>query len=129
MQGRLIGFQCQSSWVNLDEQRFQQVMLNYQSNALKFTNSGGKLLLLLQYIPGREQNGFLEGFRQRSKDKVTEEGMADLSSDEDDGYYDQAEKDKLVLTVQDSGVGISKQDQAQLFQLFGCLSSTRQRNS
>ena len=51
--------------------------------------------------------------------------MADLSSDdEDDGFYLQDAADKLILTVQDSGVGIKPQDKERLFKLFGCLKST-----
>ncbi len=42
----------------MDLQRFQQVLLNYLSNALKFTEKHGKISMLLQYVPplqGRER--------------------------------------------------------------------------
>jgi len=31
------------------------------------------------------------------------------------------EKDKLVVTVVDKGIGIKKKDRVKLFKLFGCL--------
>jgi len=36
--------------VTLDPQRFQQVLLNYLSNALKFTNVNGRIRILIQVI-------------------------------------------------------------------------------
>ena len=36
---------------------------------------------------------------------------------------------KLVFEVRDSGVGISRDDQAKLFKLFGTLQNTRQMNN
>jgi len=41
---------CQSKYnymVPIDQQRFQQVFLNYLSNAMKFTDRGGKILVLI----------------------------------------------------------------------------------
>lgn len=56
--------------------------------------------------------------------------MADLSSEEeDDGFYKQEHDDKIVLTVQDTGVGIRREDKERLFKLFGCLNTTKARNT
>jgi len=38
-------------------------------------------------------------------------------------------RDKVVLSVLDNGIGIKKRDQPNLFQLFGCLKTTRTMNS
>lgn len=35
-------------------------------------------------------------------------------------------RDKIVISVVDSGVGISKSDKVKLFKLFGCLSQVQQ---
>lgn len=86
-----------------DEQRFQQVMLNYQSNALKFTNTGGKILISVQFV-----KGFREGTRVTQKEIrlenqkiVREYGMDDLSSSDDseDDFYEQEWDHKIILTV------------------------------
>eukprot|EP00356_Strombidium_inclinatum_P007324 CAMPEP_0170487744 /NCGR_PEP_ID=MMETSP0208-20121228/6484_1 /TAXON_ID=197538 /ORGANISM="Strombidium inclinatum, Strain S3" /LENGTH=92 /DNA_ID=CAMNT_0010762121 /DNA_START=2140 /DNA_END=2418 /DNA_ORIENTATION=+ len=36
---------------------------------------------------------------------------------------------KIVLSVSDTGVGITPADQAKLFKLFGCLQATRRINT
>jgi len=47
-----------SHFVDLDPQRLQQVLLNYQSNALKFMNKErGRILILVQYVPSKQQVG------------------------------------------------------------------------
>ena len=38
-------------------------------------------------------------------------------------------KSKIVITVLDTGAGISDQDQKKLFKMFGCLKSTQQMNT
>ena len=38
-------------------------------------------------------------------------------------------KDKIVIAVQDTGTGIKKKDQRNLFKMFGCLKSTKQMNT
>jgi signal transduction histidine kinase len=40
-----------------------------------------------------------------------------------------AKRDKLVISVIDSGVGIKAKDKIRLFKLFGCLNNTRQMNT
>jgi C4-dicarboxylate-specific signal transduction histidine kinase len=44
-------------------------------------------------------------------------------------YKSHPEQDKLVLSVIDNGVGISNEDKANLFKLFGCLKSTKKMNA
>jgi hypothetical protein len=36
-----------------------------------------------------------------------------------------AKRDKLVISVIDSGIGIKSKDKIRLFKLFGCLNNTR----
>ena len=38
--------------IEIDERRFQQILLNYQSNALKFARKGAAILISVVFIPG-----------------------------------------------------------------------------
>ena len=60
------------------------------------------------------------------------ESFSKTHSSSDDEHYDEEignlfeahpERDKLLLSIIDTGVGITKSDQQKLFKLFGCLTS------
>jgi signal transduction histidine kinase len=40
-------------------------------------------------------------------------------------FKPETKRDKLVISVIDSGIGIKPKDKLRLFKLFGCLSNTR----
>lgn len=47
----------------------------------------------------------------------------------DDIYRADSEKDKIVISVIDTGVGITKEDRRKLFKLFGKVTNTRGMNT
>jgi two-component system sensor histidine kinase BarA len=79
--------------VTTDKMRLQQVILSYQSNALKFTSQRGTVDIIASI-------------------RSTEEG-----------------KKFLDIEVKDSGCGISEENQAKLFKLFGYLNETSELNT
>ena len=90
-----------------DRQRIQQVLLNLQSNALKFTRSGGKVEIICSLV--------------RDKD--------DLEFDEHRQYFEAAQHGMIQVRVSDTGVGIQDKDKDKLFQLFGFLQATEELNT
>lgn len=40
-------------------------------------------------------------------------------------YQQEGNRDKIVLSILDNGTGIKKQDQKNLFKMFGCLKNTK----
>jgi signal transduction histidine kinase len=89
---RLVGM-MQDTKVSTDKMRLQQVLLSYQSNALKFTPQGGIINIIASI-------------------RTTPNG-----------------KKFLDIEVKDNGCGISEENQAKLFKLFGYLDETSELNT
>ena len=90
-----------------DKQRIQQVLLNLQSNALKFTQSGGQVVIKCKLIKHEDDLEFI-GHLQ---------------------YFKDASNGLIQVTVSDTGVGIQDKDKDKLFQLFGFLETTKELNT
>ena len=99
-----IGFSDDLSYMFCsDSQRIQQVILNLQSNALKFTSSGGSVKIICRRILC----------------------VDDLIHEEHAKHFINGESTLLQISVEDTGVGISPRDIKKLFKLFGFLTSTK----
>lgn len=70
------------------------------------------MLILLQLIPGLgDINKEGASYHQQQKQALKKHDMDELSSDEDEeGFYSPEKNDKMILTVQDKGVGIGRDD-------------------
>ena len=90
----------ESSLIKTDQKRLQQVLLNLHSNAIKFTDRKGKIQLLVQRIKG--QYNLLGPILQNNKDQI-------------------------VISVIDSGIGIKESDQSKLFKLFGSIKDEKKK--
>lgn len=94
--------------INSDQQRYQQVLLNLISNALKFSQNEETIEIFCKLI----------------------KNVNDLSNPEKHGHLlKKSQFGMLQIAVQDTGIGIKKEDQNKLFKLFGFLERTKEINS
>ena len=141
MKNIMVNF-CQSGFahrdqdvrLHIDEKRFQQVLLNYQSNAIKFIDkSSGRIVICLQLVRAQSESSKSDAvsFITQKTSEIYGSNIFEQRSNAKDPYmiYEPGHRDKIVLSVMDNGIGIKNKDQSKLFKLFGCLNATRQMNT
>jgi signal transduction histidine kinase len=82
-----------------DESRIQQILNNLLSNAIKFTPEGGRIRVMVQYLP------------MKSNAQI----MYPIAGSV---YKPSRNREMLELKVSDTGVGISEEDQQIIFDKF-----------
>jgi len=98
--------------ITADERKLKQIMLNLLSNALKFTPDGGSVRVSARLI----EDGKIGSYEDEKK-ILTSELLNFLSSD----------RNFIEISVEDTGPGISKEDQEKLFQPFQQLNASLTR--
>lgn len=89
------GFNEDSLWIMTDKKRLQQVLLNLQSNAIKFMRGQGKIDITVSFVSMHS-----ELFKVESE----------IDSQNNEIYKVDPETDKLIVSVKDSGIGIKHED-------------------
>ena len=114
--------------IESDEKRIKQVVMNLQSNALKFTRAGGKVTILVEYVRakgkpqwGGKKSQFFNVLPHSSEEEECSDNDIPKSREINDILKPTEGYDKIVISVVDTGVGIKREDQAKLFKLFGTI--------
>jgi signal transduction histidine kinase len=91
-----------------DERRIKQVILNLISNALKFTPDGGSVMVRARLIEAEKM--------RRWEDEKFSTSQAPS--------FPTSDRNFIEISVEDTGIGISEDDQKKLFQPFQQLETT-----
>jgi len=93
--------------VHADPEKLKQVFVNVLSNAVKFTDSGS--ISISVQVESRKNSASLNG----SAESTTGQG---------------SQKDWVVVTIKDTGIGIDPEQQQKLFQPFVMVDGSRTRS-
>jgi signal transduction histidine kinase len=105
--------------IRCDREKINQVVTNLLENAIKYTPSGGKIYLSAQLYRGKANDSV------RFSPSNTELPLSDRSGHASVDSLGQA----IMVQVSDTGIGISREDQQQIFQQFTQVSSNQMDRS
>lgn len=105
-------------YIQTDEGKLRQVLINLLGNAIKFTEAGGVILRV------RSCQGYEETERRRDGDAEMGSRGASLAPSE----YNSECRNRLSFEVEDTGFGIAPEEIDQLFAAFGQTETGRKSN-
>ncbi len=112
-------------YVDCDSQKISQVVFNLLDNAMKFTSDGK--IVVSTAITGEPTSPFSPSWGKDIPNAATtnrgsEDGVSgnhrDGGGEDGDSHVDGQKKDAVLVTVQDTGVGINSKIKDQLFEKF-----------
>lgn len=112
----------QDFFVFSDVKRFQQILINLQSNAIKFSHQNSEVHIICKYQPPLQLNRNLNSELILGDSRLSKNDIVDKINQA-------SSRSKLIVQVQDSGFGMSPEQQHKLFKMFGTNSDTSQSNT
>ncbi len=99
-----VNFDSSFSWIEADQRKIRQILLNLLSNGIKFTSEGGKLTIQVHY--------------SKNLSELQQYPVIDITPFEL-GYY--------KISIQDTGIGMHEKDLENIFDPFSQVDSSYTR--
>lgn len=110
--------------IEADERKIKQVIFNLLSNAMKFTPDGGSVCVAARRVKSSELGVRSESLREVRSQESGVRSEENIDSEHRTKNSEPGDFDYIEITVEDTGSGISPEDQKRLFQPFQQLETS-----